>query len=112
MIDITTPSGYKVQLKEDITFGQFLELQKVVSGNMHIDAETQKVSGIDAQSTAAYMRKRMEYMIVKIVMPNGDIVENIMGCVEEMPRKDGLFIQEKISELSDEANPAKKKSTT
>lgn len=98
-VEIKTPSGYTVTLKPFLTYAQYLEVQAIISAKMSIDAAGQ-IQGMSGASLIDANRKTLEFLLVKVVMPDGTESNNPIGAVDEMPVDDGLAVAEKINELT------------
>lgn len=103
---ITTPSGYTVKLLTDLTYGQYMEIQKALMANITIDPTTQKPQSISAASLLGANEKAAQLLILEIVSPKG---EAFPGTVNDLPRRDGAFVMAEIDKITaDNAGDEKK----
>jgi hypothetical protein len=100
-IDITTTNGYTATIKPFLTYGQFLDIQKVISSNVKLDPKTQEVSEISGEILMAVTEKTINYLLISLKDADGiDLNNNI----KELPVEDGAQIMAKINEVSSKAS--------
>jgi len=109
-IEFKTPSGWAVHIRTDLTYGQFIQIQKLIASQMKIDPITNKItSEYEGGMLFEANRKTMEFLVVKVMDPQGIEQTNIMDAIDNMPRADGMALQEKVNEISNKASLPKKK---
>lgn len=116
-IELKTPGGYTVTIKPELSYGQFLELEEMWASG--VEADTENIDPVtkepkvrvklDGKSLITGKRKAMEFLVIKIVDPQGNEVTNISGLLNEMPQSDGRAIADKIDEITAKAQLSKKK---
>lgn len=99
-IELTTPSGYQVFVKPDLTYGQYLELQELVTSNVSVDLEKSALEKVSGSFLIKASRKVLEYVVVKVLDPKGVEVSNPIETVLNLPRTDGDVISEKINSIT------------
>lgn len=102
-IEFKTPNGYIVTLKPEVNYGQSLQIRQLFASQMSVDPKTKEVKGGDAiQGSVAMevLRKNMEFLIVKIVNPEGVEMTNKLEAIDNMPRSDGIALENKVNELT------------
>jgi hypothetical protein len=106
---IKTPSGYAVTLKDQLTYGQFVEIQSIVTGSMKYSIAESKMRDVDSSVLMKANQKTLEFMVVEVELPDGTKSNNPIQAIMDMPVKDGQMVQDKVSELTQEASVSKKK---
>lgn len=106
---IKTPSGYSVSLKDGLTYGQFLEIQNIVTNSMKYSISEGKMRDVESSVLMKANQKTLEFMVVEVSLPDGTKSNNPIQAVLDMPIKDGQMVQDKVSELTQEASVSKKK---
>lgn len=110
-IKLTTPSGYTVTIKPELTYGQFIQLQHIFAAGMKFDPETKEAvnSELEGKALLESQAKTMEFLVIKILDPQGNEVTNIAGALENMPQRDGQMVANKVNEISGKAQLPQKK---
>src|SRR3990172_1184628 len=108
MTDIKTASGYLVTIREELNYGQFLELQKTYASLAKIDIDTQKITEINPVGAIDSQSKAIELVVVKIIDPSGKELTDLVQAVTEMPIQDGKQISEACNKIANEASIPKK----
>jgi len=109
-IELKTPGGYTVYIKPVLTYGQFIQLQKLIASQMKIDPSTNKViSEYEGAILFEANRKTMEFLVAKVIDPQGAEVTNVMEAIDNMPMEDGVAVSQKVNEISAQAQTPKKK---
>lgn len=99
-IELTTPGGYKVFVNSDLTYGQYLELQELVTSNVSVDLEKSALEKVDGSFLIKASRKVLEYVVVKVIDTKGIEVPNPIEAVLNLSRADGEIISEKINSIT------------
>lgn len=115
-IELKTPGGYIVTIKPELTYGQYLELQEMWASGVKADTENidpvtkqpKVIMELDGKAILAGRRKAREFLVIKIVDPQGNEVTNIVGALSDMPQSDGLAIAAKVEEITAKAQLSKK----
>lgn len=109
-IELKTPGGYTVTIKPELTYGQFLQLQHIFAATMKYDPSTRQPvdSALEGKALLETQAKTMEFLVVKILDPQGNEVTNIAGALESMPQRDGQMIADKADEILSKAQLPKK----
>ncbi len=107
----TTPGGYLVTIKTDLTYGQYEEVQAMMSSNIKIDPTTGKPRDVDFSVLGKANEKALEYLLVSI---EKDGVK-FEGKIQELGSKDGRAIMAQVDAImktayeDDNSEEAKKK---
>ena len=109
--EIKTPGGYTVTIKPELSYGQFIQLQHIFADTMKYNAETKLPVSSDLEGKALLesQAKAMEFLVVKILDPQGNEVTNIAGALGDMSQSDGQLISDKVNEIWGKAQLPKKK---
>lgn len=112
-IELKTPGGYTVTIKPELTYGQYIQLQRIFAADMKFNPETKLPvsSDLEGISLLDSQAKAMEFLVVKIVDPQGNEVTNIPGALENMSQSDGQIIADKVNEIYGKVLLPKKKGT-
>lgn len=102
-IELTTPHGYKVYLKPELTYGEYSTFQKMLAQDMTLDPLTGKSQEIKGSAVFDATEKVLEFLIVKILDPKGEEVAPNKASVDAMPAKDGMAVFAKVNEITAEA---------
>jgi hypothetical protein len=108
---IKTPSGYSVTLKDQLSYGEFVEIQEIVTGSMKYSIDEKKMRDVESSVLMKANRRTLEFMVKEVGLLDGSKSNNPIQAVFEMPVKDGQVVQDKVSELTQEASVTKKKGT-
>ncbi len=96
-----TTKGNKVELKDYITGGEFMQLQGVFLGGMKVStAGTPPV--MDATVTLDAQKKALELIVLSL----NDSKENILQRILDLPKDEYLEIQAQVDAIT---NPVEKK---
>jgi len=110
-MQITTPSGYIVTLKDKLSFGENRQLQKVLVG----DAKVEMVNGKPVEPSVAisktidYSDKAMGFLITKVV--KGDIVvtSDFEKEVFSWDDADGQAVLDQVAQIINPTKTAEEK---
>jgi len=111
-IEFKTPSGYIATIKSEISYGEFIDLQKAITKSVSVnidDIKNPKLGAVDASIVYERNAKALEIMVKKLVYPNGEESTNIPQTIYEMPRRDGDSLMAKINEITSENTVDEKK---
>lgn len=109
-IEFKTPNGWTIQIRPDLTYGQFIQIQKLIASQMKVDPVTNKItSEYEGGMLFEANRKTMEFLVIKVIDPQGIEQTNVMEAIDNMPRPDGMALQEKVNEINAKAQLPKKK---
>ena len=100
---ITTPSGYEVELKDKLNFGEMRELQKVLFTGLK--SEVGKSPEIELSRLLEYSEKAFPILVKKITKNGVEVTGNLLDEVNKWDNEDGQAAFDKITEI---ALPAKK----
>jgi hypothetical protein len=93
---ITTPNGYTVTLRSDLTYGEYEDLQAVMGGNIKIDPTTGKIEPIEFSAINEANKKTADLLIVKIEKDG----QPFNGTLRDMPARDGKMVKDEINKLT------------
>lgn len=111
-IELKTSTGYIVHIKPELTYGQFIQIQKLIASQMKVDPDTNKItSEYEGAVLFEANRKTMEFLVVKVIDPQGVEMTNVMDAIDNMPLTDGMMLSEKVNEISAKASLPKKRGT-
>jgi len=96
-----TTKGNKLELKDYITGGEFLQLQEVFLGGMKVNT-VGEAPQMDAVVTLTAQKKAIELIVLSL----NDIKENVLQRVLDLPKSEYVEIQAKVDEIT---NPEVKK---
>lgn len=109
LIEFKTPNGYVFMLKPELTYGEFLEVQKVITANIDYDMTTQTAKSFKATALFEAQTKTLQYIVKSAKTPEGKDITNIVKAVHDLPRTDGQALTDKINELTQENQIEEKK---
>jgi hypothetical protein len=104
---INTPAGYVVECKDDLSYGEYIQLQKQMVASAEFTGAG--LQHINAGSVLEVNQKALEILVQKVIMPDGKVAENPVGAIMDMPREDGLMVEKKIDSMSKLQGLSKKK---
>ncbi len=96
-----TTKGNKVELKDFMTGGEFLQLQELFLGGMKMSASGEAPQ-MDASVTLVAQKKAIELLVLSL----NDSNENILQRILDLPKDEYLEIQSKVDSIT---NPEAKK---
>lgn len=108
-MELKTTSGYKVILKDELTYGEFMEIQNIVTSSMKYSVDEQKMRDVDSSVLMKANSKTMEFMVKEVYLPDGVKSSNPIASIMGMPIKDGQMVQEEITKLTQQVSVSKKK---
>lgn len=110
-IELKTPGGYTVTIKPELSYGQFIQLQHIFADTMKYNPETKLPvnSELEGKALLESQAKAMEFLVVKILDPQGNEVTNIAGALESLTQSDGQMISDKVNEIWGKAQLPKKR---
>lgn len=113
LIEVITPSGYKVYVKSFLSFGDYQKFQSVILSGTNIEADSADTQSlrISGDKLIEANQKAMELLIIKAIDPNGVLIENPVQKVLDLPYEDGAVVMEQINEITQKTNIGKKKET-
>jgi hypothetical protein len=100
LIEFKTPSGYVFYLKPEMTYGEFLEVQKVVTAKMEFDMTTQEAKNFQASALFDAQEKTLSYLVKRAITPEGKEITNLTQAIKDLPRSDGEALMIKINEIT------------
>lgn len=111
---ITTPSNYKVTLKDFLTFGEKRTLERTIVEGTVVDTDSKQAPKIQGTQLYAYQDKAFEILVQKIEIEdksydssNQNLYEMVMSWREE----DGKAVFDKILEMISPKETEKKSSS-
>ena len=109
-----SPSGWIVEYKVDLTYGESLELQKFVAGAGTVSSSG--VTNLDATKLQESLMMTYKFLVVKVVKPDKTEYKEEPGQVlQEMPAREAKDIQTIIMGIVKDAtssdSDAQKKTT-
>lgn len=107
--EFKTTSGYTAHLKTELSYGEFIEIQKVLIGSMKFDIEKRKVEDFSPSAIFDSNKKAVEFIVKKLVLPDGKESNNIVQSIYEMPRGDGIQLTARINEITSDNSIDEKK---
>lgn len=102
-IELKTPSGYKVYLKPELTYGQYVTFQKIIASDMTVNPTTGASQDIKGSAVFEATDKVLEFLLVKILSSKGEELPAVAQTINDMPAKDGILVFKKINEITAEA---------
>jgi len=96
---LTTRGGYKVTLKKEITYGEYLDVQRSLAAGTKYDGAKQEVASIETTSMLDMIPRLYSVYVVALELPDGTKTDSPTVAVKEMPVKDGLELQTKVLSL-------------
>lgn len=98
---IITPSGFYVTLKNDLTYGEYEDLQGLMAQNITLDPTTGKPTAIDFSAVKKANQRAIELIVVEI--KKDEQVVNI--SVRDLPVRDGVMIQREVDKILKDSAP-------
>lgn len=98
--EFVTPSGYKASLKKELTYGEFVEVQKTMMAGMKVNIQNQSIEDFSPIVMYDSNKKALEFMVKKLLYPDGRLSENVAQTVFEMPQRDGEALTKRINEIT------------
>lgn len=108
-MDLKTPSGYAVSLKQELTYGEFIEIQNILTSSMELDIKSGEVKKIDASVISRSNSKAIEFVVQSVTMPDGKKATNIVGAIMGMPMRDGQLVAAEVNKIANVAQVDQKK---
>lgn len=115
-VELATPSGYRVTLKPYLNYGQFIQIQQIFTSRMKLkintsgsDPQTEGATEIDASVLYDANKKALEFLLLKVIMPDGQESNNPVVAIDEMPPQDGIAVMDRINEITNQATTTQKK---
>ncbi len=102
-IEFKTPNGYIVTLKPEVNYGESVQITKLLASQMSVDPKTKVVKGgemIQGSLAMEVIRKYMDFLVIKIISPEGVEMTNKMEAIDNMPKSDGIALEKKVNELT------------
>ena len=109
-----TPSGYTVEIKTDLIYGEYEDIQTLMNSSISFDPKTGMPGSFSGESIKAANRLAFDYLIVKIEKDGIPYA----GSIRELNSKDGRKIKEEIDAVlnvirtEDTEDEAKKNTTS
>lgn len=98
---IKTPSGYSVELKDFLTFGQRRAIEKLLISKSKINPQTQSLSDIEPSLLYEVQDEAFKMLVTKIINDKGTVVEgDLFKFVNELPEEDGQLIYKTINDIT------------
>lgn len=107
-VEITTPSGYKVTLKSNLNYGEYTQIQEMMQAKATFDP-INKTGVVPGSVVGEANRKALEFLLVKVISPDGIEATSPVEAINNMPARDGIIIRDKIDELTSDDGVSKKK---
>jgi len=104
---IKTPSGYSVELKDKLTFGEMRELQKGLFTG--VKAEVGKSPEIETVKLLEYAEKAFPFLVIKIIKDGKEVTGDLMAEVNSWDNGDGEAVFAQITAVSLPQVDSKKK---
>lgn len=104
---LKTPSGYSVELKDKLTFGEMRELQKGLFAG--IKSEIGKAPEIEMVKLLEYGEKAFPYLVVKIIKDGKEVEGDLLAEVNSWSNEDGEAVFNQITTISQPTVDSKKK---
>lgn len=125
-IEITTPSNYKVSLKPYLNYGQSTQIREIYTANLKVkiqapnsgvpteaqkEAVKQQLEDIEVSTETIFLarKKTLEFLLLKVIMPDGQESNNALAAIDEMPEIDGDFVMDEVDKISSHAEITQKK---
>lgn len=96
---LKTPSGYVVELKDKLNFGEMREFQKALFTGVKGDT-TGKAPEIDLAKMSEYPEKAFPFIVVKITKDEKDVEGDLLKEVYTWDNEDGVALFDKITEIT------------
>lgn len=104
---LKTPSGYSVELKDKLTFGEMRELQKGLFAGMK--TEVGKAPEIDFVKLLEYTERAFPYLVIKIIKDGKEVEGDLLAEVNSWSNEDGESVFNQITAISQPVVDTKKK---
>lgn len=91
----TTPTGYEVRIKTDLTYGEFEDIQSLMAESVKIDTTTGKPEAISMTAIKQANQKAVEFLLLSIVKDGKPIDTGIRN----LPSRDGKVIMQEIDKI-------------
>lgn len=104
---ITTPSGYTVEFKDSLSFGEMRELQKGLFNGL--SAEVGKTPTIDFTRLLDYSEKAFPLVVTKITKDGVEVQGDLLKEVYSWSSEDGQAVFDKITDIAQPTVDSKKK---
>lgn len=114
LVELFTPSGYKVYLKPYMNFGQKRQLQRMFVSKVHVDRDT-KQADLDGTSVFDAEDEAVKIMVEKVIDRNGREYANkdeILSLILSWQDDDAQPVYDKIEELTKSKQITEKKEDT
>lgn len=100
-MELKTPSGHRVFLKQFLTFGQKRDIEKVFASKVKVDPLTQK-SEVDGSVLYDAQDLGVKYLIEKIIDKDSKEYtgDDILPAILSWPEEDGKLVYDKIDEIT------------
>ncbi|MDQ3098892.1 MAG: hypothetical protein M3Q44_04040 [bacterium] len=111
LVELITPSGYKVYLKPYMNFGQKRDLQRMFVSRVRVDKEMQKAD-LDGSSVFDAEDAAVKIMVEKVVDQEGREYTNkdeLLSLILSWQDSDAQPIYDKIEELTKAKQDSEKK---
>lgn len=106
---IKTPSGYEVEIKDKLNFGETRKLQKSFFQDTKLEFYTDKTGERKVKMPEFDMAKILEYtersiplLVSKITKGDVVITENLMAEIDSWSSEDGQAVFEQVTNLAQE----------
>lgn len=112
-MQITTPSGYLVTLKDKLTFGEVRQLQKSLFSGVKIGLTEGKMPELDLNNLFEYNEKALPFVVTEIVVGDQKITTDIEKTISNWDYVDGQAVfdaMEKVLKPVMGSNTEEKKS--
>lgn len=99
---ITTPSGYKVTVKDFITFGQRRELERILISASKVNPQTQTMGEISPSALYDVQDKAVEMLVTQIEKGHEQqiIASGFVSEIASWKEEDGAVVYAKINEIT------------
>ena len=106
--EIKTSNGFVATLKSFLTFGEYNRIQQAITSSINFNKDAQ-VDNIKGDFLLAAQEVTLQILLLKLINPNGNVLETPEKAINDIPVTDGKEIMEAINAITNEAKLDKKK---
>ncbi|HEX2910387.1 MAG TPA: hypothetical protein VH186_06230 [Chloroflexia bacterium] len=107
-IELITSEGHKVYIKQNLTRKEVKTVLQIANSAIVFDVTTQRVINPTIADLQQATRKVLEYLIVKIMLPDGTEAKDISAVLDELTYEDEMVLLRKADEITKNLTLSKK----
>jgi hypothetical protein len=100
MLSLTTPSGFIIEYREYLTFGEKRAIDKMYRSHMKMRMENDAASEMTAEPMLIAEDMAMNFLITKITMGDQVIIADFRKTMESWKEEDGQAVVTAINEVT------------